>query len=225
MTINDSSPILIKATREGLLLVPHGGASLEAIMALTESQLDESRDFFNQSQMVVDLRARPLSTDELSQLHGLLVRKSRVKVVEVRLTDELSFFLSQPSSKSAAFASRSSRPAAPSGNGAPSPLIVRNTCRSGTRIVSPSDCLILGDVNPGAEIVAVGDIIVFGILRGLAHAGASGDRSARIWALSIEPNQLRIADHVGVPPKGDKSTAKRYEIAEVLNNGIEIISM
>ena len=72
------------------------------------------------------------------------------------------------------------------------------------RIVSPSDCVVLGDVNPGAEIIAEGDVVVFGALRGLAHAGAGGERTARIWALSIEPNQIRIADLVAVPPQGAK---------------------
>ena len=104
-------------------------------------------------------------------------------------------------------------------------MIVRSTCRSGVRIVSPSDCLILGDVNPGAEIIAMGDIVVFGSLRGVAHAGSGGNRSARIWALSIEPNQIRIADLVAVPPKGGKPTPRRFEIAEIQNNLIEVITV
>ena len=77
------------------------------------------------------------------------------------------------------------------------------------RIVSPSDCVVLGDVNPGAEIIAEGDVVVFGALRGLAHAGAGGERTARIWALSIEPNQIRIADLVAVPPRGVKTCAEQ----------------
>jgi len=84
---------------------------------------------------------------------------------------------------------------------------------------------VLGDVNPGAEVIAVGNVIVFGNLRGVAHAGAGGDRSARIWALSIEPSQLRIADLVAVPPRGGKPAAKRYEIAEIQDNLIEVITL
>ena len=106
-----------------------------------------------------------------------------------------------------------------------SALVIRNTCRSGTRIVSQKDCVILGDVNPGAEVIAVGDIIIFGNLRGVAHAGAAGDRSARIWALSIEPNQIRIADIVAVPPRGNKPTPRRFEIAEIQDNRIEVITL
>ena len=91
--------------------------------------------------------------------------------------------------------------------------------------VSEADCVILGDVNPGAEVIAVGDIIIFGNLRGVAHAGAAGDRSARIWALSIEPNQIRIADIVAVPPRGNKPTPRRFEIAEIQDNRIEVITL
>ncbi len=104
------------------------------------------------------------------------------------------------------------------------PVIVRNTCRSGVRIVSPSDCVVLGDVNPGAEIIAEGDVVVFGALRGLAHAGAGGERTARIWALSIEPNQIRIADLVAVPPRGAKPAPNRFEVAEIQNDVIQVIS-
>ena len=105
------------------------------------------------------------------------------------------------------------------------PVIVRNTCRSGVRIVSPSDCVVLGDVNPGAEIIAEGDVVVFGALRGLAHAGAGGERTARIWALSIEPNQIRIADLVAVPPRGIKPVPTRFEVAEIQNGVIQVISL
>ncbi|NTV43064.1 MAG: septum site-determining protein MinC, partial [Syntrophobacteraceae bacterium] len=52
-----------------------------------------------------------------------------------------------------------------------------------------------------------------------------GDRSARIWAFSIEPSQIRIADLVAIPPKGDKSTSKRYEIAEIQGDLIELITV
>ena len=53
--------------------------------------------------------------------------------------------------------------------------------------------VVIGDVNPGAELVASGDIVVFGALRGVAHAGAQGDRGARVIALELNPTQLRIA--------------------------------
>ena len=55
--------------------------------------------------------------------------------------------------------------------------------------------------------------------------GPPGDRSAKIWALSIRPNQLRIADLLAVPPRNDKSVARRFEVAEVQGGLIEIVSL
>lgn len=217
MNTNETLPIQVKASREGFTLVLHQTAPFESIVEYMKKRMEESNDFFGHSEMTLDLRSRPLRTDEIAVLHDLLTKKTKVKLVEVRLTDEVRFALDR--NKPAREAPPSKRRSAPRDM---EPVIVRSTCRSGARVVSATDCVILGDVNPGAEIIASGDIIVFGSLRGLAHAGANGDRSARIWALSIEPNQLRIADLVAVPPRGNKPVPKRYEIAEVRENLIEV---
>jgi septum site-determining protein MinC len=214
-------PVQVKADRNGFTLVPDPAASLDAIVAFMDERLEQSRDFFQETEMVLDLRTRPMRTDEICVLYERLYEKSRVKVVEVRLNDELSFSLAGEGRKSR-FASKGACPG-PSENHAP--LIVRSTCRSGVQIVSPSDCVVLGDVNPGAEIIAEGDVVVFGALRGLAHAGAGGERAARIWALSIEPNQIRIADLVAVPPQGAKPAQVRFEVAEIQNGVIQVMSL
>ncbi len=221
MNASDSPAILIKANREGFTLVPDPSASFDALVAYLEQRLSESRDFFRHADMTLDLRERPLRTDEISRLHGLLVAKGRVRLVEVKLGEDLNLVLDRPSDRRPPPPRPGPEPAAAED----SALVIRNTCRSGTRIVSQSDCVILGDVNPGAEVIAVGDIIIFGNLRGVAHAGATGDRSARIWALSIEPNQLRIADIVAVPPRGNKPTPRRFEVAEIQDNAIEVITL
>ena len=47
------------------------------------------------------------------------------------------------------------------------------------------------------ELIAAGEnVVVVGILRGLAHAGAKGNKEAIIAAASIEAPQLRIANIV-----------------------------
>jgi len=48
-------------------------------------------------------------------------------------------------------------------------------------------------VNPGAEVMADGHIHVYAPLRGKAIAGAKGDTSARIFALSLEAELIAIA--------------------------------
>ena len=64
----------------------------------------------------------------------------------------------------------------------------------GQKVEYEGSLVILGDVNDGAEVIAGENIIVLGILRGLAHAGAKGNREAIIAASSIEAPQLRIAN-------------------------------
>lgn len=213
-------PIQIKATKDGFTLVPSPDTSFGTLLSFIEQRLAESQDFFARAHMTLDLRAKPLSTDEIATLHAFLTEKAGVKLIEVRLADNLSFFLDRPP-----VSPRPQPREVITVTKEDAPLVIRNTCRSGTRIECQSDCIILGDVNPGAEIVAVGDVIVFGNLRGIAHAGASGDRSARIWALSIEPSQIRIADLVALAPRIDKHVPKRFEIAEVQQDLIEVITM
>lgn len=74
--------------------------------------------------------------------------------------------------------------------------IVDGSLRSGRKIEFDGSVVILGDVNAGAEVIAREHIIILGTLRGLAHAGAKGNRRALIVANEIDAVQLRIADIV-----------------------------
>lgn len=74
--------------------------------------------------------------------------------------------------------------------------IFDGSLRSGNKIEYEGTIVVTGDVNAGAEVVAGENVIVVGALRGLAHAGAKGNRGAIIVAGSIEAPQLRIADVV-----------------------------
>lgn len=82
----------------------------------------------------------------------------------------------------------------------PALSIHQGTLRSGDRRHVAGSLLVLGDVNPGAQISAEGHVMVWGRLRGVAHAGTGGDRSALIVALHLHPLQLRIADQVARGP-------------------------
>lgn len=84
--------------------------------------------------------------------------------------------------------------AAPSGV---STLYHRGTLRGGQALHNMGNIVLIGDLNPGAELIASGDIVVVGALRGTAHAGAQGDRSARVIAIEFAPTQLRIATCIG----------------------------
>lgn len=68
--------------------------------------------------------------------------------------------------------------------------------RSGQKIEFDGSLVIIGDVNGGAEIIAGENIIILGILRGLAHAGAKGNKKAIITASELEAPQIRISNIV-----------------------------
>ncbi|WP_353931175.1 septum site-determining protein MinC [Okeanomitos corallinicola TIOX110] len=100
-------------------------------------------------------------------------------------------------------------------------LYLEMTVRSGAEIRHPGTVIILGDINPGGMVIADGDIIVWGRLRGVAHAGAGGNRECLIMALQMEPTQLRIADAVARSP--EKSLTQFFpEVAHITPQGIRI---
>ena len=72
----------------------------------------------------------------------------------------------------------------------------KGSLRSGNKIEYEGSIVVLGDVNSGAEVVAGENIVVVGALRGLAHAGAKGNKDAIIAAAVIESPQLRISNIV-----------------------------
>mgnify|MGYP004655204997 FL=1 len=72
----------------------------------------------------------------------------------------------------------------------------RGSLRSGQRLETEGSLVILGDVNSGAEVIASDNIVVLGALRGLAHAGAKGNKQAIIAAGLFDAVQVRIANVV-----------------------------
>ena len=73
---------------------------------------------------------------------------------------------------------------------------IHTNLRSGQRIEYEGSIVIIGDLNYGAEAVAGGNIIVTGTIRGLAHAGANGNKKAIIAGHEIDSTQVRIANVV-----------------------------
>ena len=100
-------------------------------------------------------------------------------------------------------------------------LYLEMTVRSGIEIRHPGSIIILGDVNPGGIVVADGDILIWGRLRGIAHAGAGGNRQCMIMALQMEPTQLRIANALARAP--EKQVTQFYpEVAYIIKETIRI---
>ncbi len=85
-------------------------------------------------------------------------------------------------------------------------LLVRQTLHSGQSVRSKISVLLMGDLNAGAEIVSDQDVFVLGSIRGMVHAGASGNRDSRVFGLRMQPTQIRIAELITQPSSEDKKT-------------------
>lgn len=97
----------------------------------------------------------------------------------------------------------------------------RGSLRSGQKMETEGSLVILGDVNSGAEIVAGDNIVVLGSLRGLAHAGAKGNKDAIIAAGLLDTVQIRIANIVKEIDRDEEPLHKQSYIY-VENDGIVI---
>ncbi|PML80945.1 septum site-determining protein MinC [Enterovibrio norvegicus] len=72
--------------------------------------------------------------------------------------------------------------------------VVTTPIRSGQQVYAKNaDLVILNHVSAGAEIIADGSIHIYGVLRGRAIAGASGQKEAHIFCQNLQSELVSIA--------------------------------
>ncbi len=94
----------------------------------------------------------------------------------------------------------------------------RGSLRSGQRMETEGSLVILGDVNSGAEVMASDNIVVLGALRGLAHAGAKGNKQAIISAGLLDTVQIRIANVVKEIDRDEEPLHKQAYVSIIEDN-------
>ena len=97
----------------------------------------------------------------------------------------------------------------------------RGSLRSGQKLEVDGSVVILGDVNSCAEVMASDNIVILGNLRGLAHAGAKGNKQAIIAAGLLDVVQIRIANIVREIDREEETLHKQAYI-HVVDDKIEI---
>lgn len=97
----------------------------------------------------------------------------------------------------------------------------RGSLRSGQKMESEGSLVILGDVNSGAEVMASDNIVVLGALRGLAHAGAKGNKQAIISAGVLDTVQIRIANVIKEIDRDEEPLHKQAYVS-IINDEIVI---
>lgn len=197
-----SYPIQIKGIRDGLLITLESGEWDQVSDSLLE-QIQEKESFFQGARIALDVGTQNLRVNDLVEL------RDRFSEKEISLWAILSE--SETTEKTAqllGMATRISKPRpeelheySADALDEETALYINKTLRSGKRIEFPGNVVVFGDVNAGAEIIANGNVIVWGRVRGMIHAGAQGDKSAKICALDLSPTQLRIAEEVSADSK------------------------
>ena len=198
---------------ETLQLSPRS-ADLDALLEALGQHLAGSPDFFRGEALVIDLRRLPqgqsLDVDALADwLAGRGLRPLGLLAgAEPAPTTRLPLLHAQdrrapeatPQAGDSTPASPAAQPSPPAPGGAASAapsggstLLVERPLRSGQRVYSAGDVIVLDAVSHGAEIIAGGNIHVYAALRGRALAGAHGDASARIFCSCLEPELVAIA--------------------------------
>lgn len=211
--------VLFRGTRDGVLVVLDDQADYETVKNRLIERLEESKTFFQGHRIILDTGSRTLGPAELVDLELTLSSRFGIHLEKVVHNHEGH----KPAEPDRQPSTAEKQPALELDER--KTLLVKRTLRSGQRVGFDGNVVVLGDVNPGSEVLAAGDIIVMGALRGVVHAGASGDGSAVVAALRLAPTQLRIADRIARPPEGAATGPGRPEIARLSDDGIVVEAM
>ncbi len=204
-------PVLLKGRKNGITIQLDESAAFVLIEDALRRKVADAREFFAGANTNVTFKGRPLSEEEEKSLLDIIFSETTLDVSFVAsegFTQQKAAGATGAAADVAAGTENASQKEPPEENDVPENIIplnnvpqseyntiyYRHSLRSGQSIRFDGSVVVLGDVNAGSEIIAQGNIIVLGTLRGMAHAGAAGDASCFVSALTLTPVQLRIAN-------------------------------
>ncbi|MFW5786951.1 MAG: septum site-determining protein MinC [Halanaerobiales bacterium] len=171
---------------------------------LREALLDHARDasdFFAGVKMYVNLNGCDFTLEQLEEIIDIVKMYNKV--------DSIHFINQKVNNDKSSYQKDT--------------ILIRRTIRSGQRIKYPTNVVIVGDVNPGAVVIAGGDIVVLGKLKGVVHAGADGSENAYIFALKLQPTQIRIGSIISRPPDEEASNGNFKPEKAYIKDGTIIV--
>lgn len=87
--------------------------------------------------------------------------------------------------------------------------LVTYPVRSGQRIYSKGDLIVLAQVSAGAELLAEGNIHVYASLRGRALAGVQGNTESRIFCTELQAELISIAGNYRIRDEQNDYTGNK----------------
>jgi len=173
--------ISINLKKNNIILKIAEKATWEEIEASLSKKVDELKKLYKDDKTPIAVTGKTLKTKEMEDIQRIIEEKIKVKIEfdtpkklglhEIKKTFSRDIKVSETK-------------------------YIKNSLRSGQKVEFEGSLVILGDVNAGAEVIAEDNIVVLGALRGLAHAGARGNKEAIISCGVLDAPQLRIANIV-----------------------------
>jgi len=204
----------VKGKNNNLIFV-FGAGSFEELAGLLKERVENNQALFSGSQVLFQGDGlKTLRLEELIALQRMCLDYGMV-LNNMPAPQPAAAPVSAPAAAPAPAAAQPDRKTHATGRD----LMIFKTLRSGQKVHSEGSIIVWGDVHESAEITAASDVVVLGRLEGLAHAGCFGDVSSTIFALTLTPRQLRIADRIS--RSSGKIVRNPYpEIAYVEGDGI-----
>jgi septum site-determining protein MinC len=188
-----------------LMVVKIGDPLDPALDGEIAEQVALSPGFFTDAPVILDLKdslgctsvADFTALRQLLRRHGLIaVGVQNASALQLRAAKAVDLAALAGSAANAARRPVPERPSAPPAALASTTAarLVTQPVRSGTQIYAQGgDLVVVAPVSAGAELIADGHIHVYGVLRGRAIAGASGDITARIFTHRLEAELVAVA--------------------------------
>ena len=179
----NTNSVIIKCNKYGLIVILDENLPFEELIKDVEDKFKESAKFFKNAKMAMTIRGRSLTQAEEKQVVETIVDSCGLHIlciIDEDRKEELLFHQAVDKAMEE--------------KDAEDGWFYRGTLRSGQVLESEHSIVIIGDVNPGANVTSKGNIVALGSLRGIAYAGATGDRNCFVAALVMKPIQVKIAD-------------------------------
>ncbi len=180
-----SDLVSIKGTRNGLLILLDPNKDYEEIRQNLMRKMESARGFFKGANFSLYQGPNGIPIKQKNELESICRQYGLIpnadQTTPVRIISKIKK------------ATQTSRPIISQETGGEAALMVQRSLRAGQCVTNKKHIVVLGDVNPGAEVISGGNVMVIGSCRGVIHAGAGGNRSARIIARRLNPTALSIA--------------------------------
>lgn len=183
------SCIRISSTKDEIRITVNAAAEFDEVLEEFRSKLPRIKKYYEKNRLPIHIVGKALKENEQTAVRTVLKPEIDTKITFGEASEVLGLHAIKRTFESSVETSETK--------------FIRGNLRSGQREEFSGSIAILGDLNYGAEVIAGENIIVTGKIRGLAHAGANGNKKAIISANSIEPTQVRISNILKEIPEND----------------------